>query len=75
MRERPSHSGDRTASEGWDAPDEFGVPANMLGRHPEEVFAGVGRIVTLSSLLEDRQRVLLQALTGVRPEGVCCTDR
>lgn len=65
MRENPAGAGDRTAFAAWVAPDRFGVPANILGQHPEDVYALAGRIVMLSALLEDRQRTLLQTLNDV----------
>lgn len=43
--------------------DEFGVPANLLGRHPDELYGLIARIVMLTALLEDRQRTLLASLT------------
>lgn len=35
------------------ARDRFGIPDDMLGQHPEEFYGAVGRIVTLSALLEN----------------------
>jgi len=43
--------------------DPWGVPDRMLGPMPEAFYGTVGRIVTLSALLEDRLRALLQAIT------------
>lgn len=50
--------------------DRFGVPHRLLGPHDEDLYAVVGRVVLLSSLLEDRLRVVLSRLSaGVeRPE-------
>jgi len=34
--------------------DRFGVPDNLLGPHTDDFYACVGRVVTLSALLENR---------------------
>ena len=49
---------------GWTAPDQFGVPFNLMGHHPEEFFSMLGRIVTLSASLENRLLVFYQSLVG-----------
>lgn len=59
----------RNAFADWGRPDKYGVPTNLLGRHPEAVYGMVGRVVMLSALLEDRQRTLLQVLTDKGPTG------
>jgi hypothetical protein len=38
--------------------DRFGVSLRLLGDHEDDFYAGVGRFVLLTSLLEDRLRVL-----------------
>ena len=48
-----------------DESDDFGVPDTLLGPLPEDFYAGVGRAVALSALLEDRIRALLQQLGDV----------
>lgn len=65
MRELPVGAGDRSSYLVGGEPDTYGVPANILGRHPESVYGLAGRIVMLSALLEDRQRTLLQTLNDV----------
>ncbi|GEA82359.1 hypothetical protein [Cellulomonas uda] len=42
--------------------DPWGVPDRMLGPIPDGFYGAVGRVVTLSALLEDRLRALLQAV-------------
>lgn len=49
----------------WNAPDEFGVPSNMFGRHPEEFFGRLSRIVMVASLLEHRLLSFYQSLKGI----------
>jgi hypothetical protein len=44
--------------------DDFGVPLNILGRHPEEFFSIMGRIVTLSATLEHQVLIFYQYLVG-----------
>lgn len=44
--------------------DDFGVPLNIMGRHPEEFFSMIGRIVTLSATLEHQVLVFYQYLVG-----------
>ncbi|MBS1887510.1 MAG: hypothetical protein JSU06_10015 [Actinobacteria bacterium] len=45
-------------------PDRFGVPPNLMGRHPEEFFSILGRIVALSAILENKILVFYQHLVG-----------
>lgn len=44
--------------DGLGARDTFGVAKNLLGPHDETFFGAVGRFVLLTSLLENRLRVL-----------------
>lgn len=47
-----------------DNTDDFGVPLNVMGRHPEEFFSIMGRIVTLSATLEYQVLTFYQYLVG-----------
>jgi hypothetical protein len=49
-------------------PDQFGVPPNVMGRHPEEFFSILGRIVALSAILENKILVFYQYLVGRRQD-------
>lgn len=42
--------------------DEWGVPNTFFGPHPEAFWGGMGRVASLSALLEDRLFALLAAL-------------
>ena len=44
--------------------DDFGVPLNIMGRHPEAFFSILGRIVALSATLEYQVLVFYQHLVG-----------
>lgn len=44
--------------------DRFGVPDNLMGPHPDDFFGRVGRVVTLSALLENRLLGLVQLQAG-----------
>jgi hypothetical protein len=46
------------------ASDAYGVPLNIMGRHPEEFFSILGRIVSLSSTLENKILSFYQYLVG-----------
>jgi hypothetical protein len=46
------------------ATDDFSVPLNILGRHPEEFFSIMGRIVTLSATMEHQVLIFYQYLVG-----------
>jgi hypothetical protein len=48
--------------------DRFGVPPNLMGRHPEEFFSILGRIVALSAILENKILVFYQYLVGRRQD-------
>lgn len=45
-------------------PDQFGVPPSIMGRHPEEFFSILGRIVALSAILENKILIFYQYLVG-----------
>lgn len=53
--------------------DEFGVPSNILGPHPEEFFSLLGRIVALAAALESNVRTLCEYLAGL-PQGALAND-
>jgi hypothetical protein len=44
--------------------DDYGVPLNIMGRHPEAFFSILGRIVALSATLEYQVLVFHQYLVG-----------
>jgi len=48
--------------------DSFGIPDELLGPHPEEFYGAVGRIVTLSALLENGLLSLVEKLKS-DPQG------
>jgi hypothetical protein len=48
----------------WSAPDAFGVPLNIAGRHPEEFYSMLGRIVSLAATLENKTLGFYQDLVG-----------
>lgn len=50
------------------ASDQFGVPPNLMGQHPEEFFSILGRIVALSAILENKILVFYQCLVGRRQD-------
>ena len=47
-----------------DASDDFGIPLNIMGRHPEDFFSVLGRIVALSATLEHQVLTFYQYLVG-----------
>jgi hypothetical protein len=49
----------------WDA---FGVPSNIMGRHDEDFFSMLGRIVALAATLEYKILVFFQYLVGRRQD-------
>lgn len=53
---------------GRETPDRFGVPLNIMGRHPEEFFSILGRIVALAAVLENKTLVFYQYLVGRRQD-------
>lgn len=44
--------------------DRFGVPYQILGPHSEDFYSVMGRIVTLSAVLEHQARSVLQTMTN-----------
>lgn len=44
--------------------DDWGVPSLIFGPHPEAFWGGMGRVASLSALLEDRLLTLLTSLRG-----------
>jgi len=48
--------------------DRFGVPLNIMGRHPEDFFSMLGRIVALAATLENKILVFYQYLVGRRQD-------
>ena len=44
--------------------DAYGVPLNIMGRHPEEFFSTLGRIVSLAAILENKILAFYQYLVG-----------
>lgn len=46
------------------APDQFGVPPNLMGQHPEAFFSILGRMVALTAVLENKILVFYQYLVG-----------
>jgi hypothetical protein len=44
--------------------DAYGVPLNIMGRHPEEFFSILGRIVSLTATLENKILSFYQYLVG-----------
>jgi hypothetical protein len=48
--------------------DGFGVPSNIMGRHDEEFFSMLGRIVALAATLEYKILVFFQYLVGGRQD-------
>jgi hypothetical protein len=53
---------------GRNTPDRFGVPPNIMGRHPEDFFSILGRIVALAAVLENKVLVFYQHLVGGRQD-------
>jgi hypothetical protein len=49
--------------------DRFGVSLRLLGDHDDDFYAAVGRFVLLTSLLEDRLRVLHDRFGCRHPSG------
>lgn len=49
---------------GMNEPDTFGVPPNIMGRHPGEFFSILGRIVSLAAILENKILSFYQYLVG-----------
>lgn len=49
---------------GMSGTDAYGVPFNIMGRHPEEFFSMLGRIVSLAATLENKILSFYQYLVG-----------
>jgi hypothetical protein len=49
---------------GMSGTDAYGVPLNIMGRHPEEFFSMLGRIVSLAATLENKILSFYQYLVG-----------
>jgi hypothetical protein len=49
---------------GMSVTDAYGVPLNIMGRHPEEFFSVLGRIVSLAATLENKILSFYQYLVG-----------
>lgn len=49
---------------GMGGTDAYGVPLNIMGRHPEEFFSMLGRIVSLAATLENKILSFYQYLVG-----------
>jgi hypothetical protein len=48
--------------------DDFGVPSNLMGRHHDDFFAILGRIVALCATVENHVLVFYQYLVGRRQD-------
>jgi hypothetical protein len=46
--------------------DEYGLPAGILGRHPDEFYGAIGRIVCVCAVLEDKTITLRHTLAGAQ---------
>ena len=44
--------------------DRYGVPSNITGRHSEDFFSTLGRIVSLAAILENKILSFYQYLVG-----------
>src|SRR4051794_25713204 len=42
--------------------DEYGLPAGILGRHPDKFYGSVGRVVCVCAVLEDKVTTLRHTL-------------
>lgn len=42
--------------------DEFGLPMNILGKHPDEFYGMIGRIICVCAVLEDKVTTLRHTL-------------
>ena len=49
---------------GYTTPDSYGVPLNIMGHRSEEFFSALGRIVSLTAILENKILGFLQYLVG-----------
>lgn len=46
--------------------DDYGLPTGILGRHPEEFYGSIGRIVCVCAVLEDKITTLRHTLAGAK---------
>lgn len=47
--------------------DDYGLPVGILGRHPDEFYAAMGRIVCVCAVLEQQLTIMRHALARVEP--------
>jgi hypothetical protein len=64
MSEDWSGAPDHEPLTGWAAQDQFGVPLNVTGRHSENFYSMLGRIVSLAAILENKTLGFYQDLAG-----------
>lgn len=64
MSEDWDEAPDHESLTGWAAEDEFGVPLNITGRHPERFYSMLGRIVSLAAILENKTLGFYQDVVG-----------
>jgi hypothetical protein len=48
--------------------DEYRLPAGVLGRHPDEFYGALGRIVGVSAVLEDKVTILRHTLANAQQD-------
>lgn len=46
--------------------DDYGLPADILGRQPDEFYGSIGRVVCVCAVLEDRVTALRHTLAGAQ---------
>lgn len=46
--------------------DDYGLPVGVLGRHPDEFYGAIGRVVCVCAVLEDKATALRHTLARVR---------
>lgn len=46
--------------------DDYGLPADILGRQPDEFYAAIGRVVCVCAVLEDKVTTLRHTLAGTQ---------
>jgi hypothetical protein len=81
MGQAEQHVYDLTVAEDWEdelseedllidqlTGDDFGVPSNIMGSHPERFFSMLGRIVSLAATLENKTLGFYQDLVGSTQE-------
>lgn len=62
MRDLPHSNGPVTVAD----INEYGLPAGILGLHPDEFYAALGRIVSVSAVLEGKVTTLRHTLANAR---------